>query len=68
MWLSRLAWLFAVWALAGCATETIKLYHPTTQASVTCGPYSHWPSVILAEIRVRDCVKDYQQAGYQRAP
>jgi hypothetical protein len=54
--------------VAGCASEVVKLHHPTTQAAATCGPYSHWPSVILAEIRLRDCVKDYQQAGYQRAP
>jgi hypothetical protein len=54
--------------VSGCASETVKLQNPTTGVSVTCGPCSYWPSIILAEIRLRDCVKDYQLGGYNRTP
>jgi len=60
--------LALVVTLSGCASESIRLRHTTTGETVTCGPYSYVPSITLAEIRLRDCVRDFKQAGYERIP
>ena len=61
--------LIACLMLAGCATESISLTGPKGEI-VQCGPYSQQMSdgdMSGADVRLRDCVNDFQRQGYQRA-
>jgi len=59
--------------IAGCAvwgeTEIIRLDHTTTGETVECGPYPHKGDVdkMLALSRLRSCVEEHEEKGYQRA-
>lgn len=59
-----------VLALCSCATsETVYLKNAGGQ-TVKCGPYQGLGrnADILNRAKVRDCVSDYQRAGYERVP
>ena len=52
---------------AGCfASETVRLFHPTSNA-VTCGPYQSTPQTqALAHAKLRHCVQDFKEQGFVR--
>lgn len=63
---------FVLVLLGGCAadTETVYLANPQGQR-VQCGPYKddligNTGGANGLERRLRQCVEDYQRAGYQR--
>ena len=73
----RIAFILAL-SLAGCSTsETVYLERlvqdgmgqPQTQ-SVTCGPYTEDYSITginpTPQQQLRECVRDFQAAGYER--
>jgi hypothetical protein len=64
--------IVAACALAGCATsETVRLRSASGMVAV-CGPYTAAAIGPLADvsqqIKLRDCVSDYQRQGFERAP
>lgn len=58
--------------LAGCVRDAIILIHPETRKQQQCGPYYYTGmssgifSKAAAEERESDCIKDYEQQGYER--
>ena len=58
--------------LAGCVSDAVILVHPQTGKEAQCGPYyftgmsSGIFSKAAADERARDCMRDYQQQGYER--
>ena len=58
--------------LAGCVKDAVILIHPQTGKEAQCGPYyftnisSGIFSRAAADERERDCIRDYQQQGYER--
>jgi hypothetical protein len=56
--------------MMGCAmAQDVKLRHPDGR-SVTCQPGWRYGVIgaTLGQDQVRDCVKDYQRQGFERAP
>ena len=64
----RIAFILAL-GLVGCtSTETVYLINESG-ARVTCGPYDHGQfkdTRVTAEASLRNCVEDFQRAGYDR--
>ena len=58
--------------LAGCVRDAVILVHPQTGKEAQCGPFyfmgmsSGILSKAAAEERERDCIREYQQQGYER--
>ncbi len=53
--------------VAGCMTvDAVKMRHPTTKETATCGPYAFKFSVGVDE--QKRCIADFQRQGYERAP
>jgi hypothetical protein len=55
--------------LAGCSSTPIMMKHPDGRRG-QCGPYPTWGIVTQIHLpeRERDCVYQYVQSGYERAP
>jgi hypothetical protein len=70
----RTALISACLLIAGCAvwgqTETIQLRHAVTGETVECGPYPHKGDVdkMLALSRLRTCIEEHEERGYEREP
>lgn len=56
--------------LAGCTSQSETIYLGRGNDHVTCGPFSAFGGSAFDanELRVRNCVEDYQKAGYKREP
>lgn len=71
--LGLLALGFATMA-GGCVTSESVVLRNSAGMTVRCGPYTDFgygnlPSAnITTQMKVRDCVSDYQRQGYERAP
>ena len=62
--------LLGLVAVAGCATQPIKLRHPQTSAMAQCGPYTNmhplFPGASPHWKAERECINDFQRQGYER--
>jgi hypothetical protein len=70
---STLALTMAALALTACASPTETIYLAKGTERVQCGPYKddligNTGGVNGLERRLRQCVEDYQKAGFQRVP
>lgn len=56
--------------LAGCANTEVVYMADKAGKNVQCGPYEFFggDDRDAADLRLRNCVIDYQKAGYQRTP
>ena len=58
--------------LAACVRDAVILVHPQTGKEAQCGPFyftgmsSGTFSQAAAEEREQDCIRNYQQQGYER--
>ena len=51
--------------VAGCQSDSVRLRDPRTGQIAQCGPYGSYSSQTAAKER-EQCVRDYQEQGYQR--